>query len=198
MDHSSQPNTLQYEKGKGTGQWFLDTSEFQKWTSGVSQELFCPGMPGAGKTFIASLVINHIQTKFPSRSEVGLTYIYCNYRDHATQTLPALISSLIKQLAQSHQLFSSMLQTMYDSHKPNFTRPSVDELDRVLHEVAGTYERCFLIIDGVDECQEHGGIRKKLLEIVCQLPDFTSSNVLVTSRYVQSIEFFFGKSDVCL
>ena len=32
----------------GTGQWFLDSREFQEWTKSSQRTLFCTGMPGAG------------------------------------------------------------------------------------------------------------------------------------------------------
>ena len=40
----------------GVGEWFLETSEFRKWSSGedgsLEQVLFCSGGPGVGKTYL--------------------------------------------------------------------------------------------------------------------------------------------------
>src|ERR1700759_771510 len=34
----------------GTGEWILKSHEFQEWLKQNHQTLFCPGIPGAGKT----------------------------------------------------------------------------------------------------------------------------------------------------
>ncbi|RDW67885.1 hypothetical protein BP6252_09281 [Coleophoma cylindrospora] len=51
----------------GTGQWLLDSKEFQSWLSTDKQTLFCPGIPGAGKTILtfllAELYFESISTK---------------------------------------------------------------------------------------------------------------------------------------
>jgi len=40
----------------GVGNWFLETSEFQKWSNGddgsLERVLFCSGGPGVGKTYL--------------------------------------------------------------------------------------------------------------------------------------------------
>ena len=40
----------------GVGDWFLETSEFRKWSNGedgsLGQVLFCSGGPGVGKTYL--------------------------------------------------------------------------------------------------------------------------------------------------
>ncbi|KAF8847654.1 hypothetical protein BDZ45DRAFT_811419 [Acephala macrosclerotiorum] len=50
----------------GTGQWLLENPEFMAWRDqeDVSNVLWCHGIPGAGKTVISSLVIDHLNDKF--------------------------------------------------------------------------------------------------------------------------------------
>lgn len=57
IDHASQHNDIIRVRQPGTGQWLLDSAEFQAWLSGDRRTLFCPGIPGAGKTVIASIVL---------------------------------------------------------------------------------------------------------------------------------------------
>ena len=44
------------ERLDGVGDWFLETSEFRKWSNGEDNSpervLFCSGGPGVGKTFL--------------------------------------------------------------------------------------------------------------------------------------------------
>jgi hypothetical protein len=49
----------------------LDVIEFSEWVKkkGV---LSCPGIPGAGKTMLSSIVINHIQENFGIEYDIGM------------------------------------------------------------------------------------------------------------------------------
>lgn len=64
----------------GTGEWLIDSKEFKYWLNTANQTLFCPGIPGAGKTALTSMMINHINSKFSSDAKIGIAYIYCSYR----------------------------------------------------------------------------------------------------------------------
>ena len=41
----------------GTCQWLLDSKEFQERVRTGKQTLFCPGIPGVGKTILTSIVV---------------------------------------------------------------------------------------------------------------------------------------------
>lgn len=48
----------------GTGQWLLHTEEFESWLGSSSNAtLWCRGIPGAGKTVLASLVLDHLRAR---------------------------------------------------------------------------------------------------------------------------------------
>ncbi|KAI8711857.1 hypothetical protein NCS52_01450300 [Fusarium sp. LHS14.1] len=90
-----------------TGQWFLDKDEFTQWRdsqSNTTSALWCPGMPGAGKTVISSIVIGHLRQQFDDAT-IGIAFVYCDYKDRLNQTPSNLLSSLAKQLARQNQTF---------------------------------------------------------------------------------------------
>ena len=64
----------------GTGQWFLDSIEYQTWLNNDKQTLFCSGIPGAGKTIISSIIVDNLNAKFRNDAGVGIAYIYCSYQ----------------------------------------------------------------------------------------------------------------------
>ena len=44
----------------GTRQWLLDSQKFQSWVDADGGTLWCPGIPGAGKTVTSFIVIDHL------------------------------------------------------------------------------------------------------------------------------------------
>jgi Cdc6-like AAA superfamily ATPase len=63
------------------------------------QTLFCPGIPGAGKTILTSIVIDKLTTQFGNDESIGVAYIYCNFRRQDKQKPGDLLTSLLKQLS---------------------------------------------------------------------------------------------------
>ncbi|RYP62353.1 hypothetical protein DL771_009766 [Monosporascus sp. 5C6A] len=61
--------------------------------SKVRQVLFCPGMPGAGKTILTSVVIKHLWDTFQDDPTIAIAYIYCNFRQQYEQKIEDLLSN---------------------------------------------------------------------------------------------------------
>jgi hypothetical protein len=59
-EYGSQQSDSLRRRQAGTGEWLLNSKEFQEWRNGSSKTLFCPGIPGAGKIILTSIVIKHI------------------------------------------------------------------------------------------------------------------------------------------
>ena len=60
VDYTSQQSDFIGRRQAGTGQWLFGSEEFQAWLNKNKLTLFCPGIPGAGKTMITSIVVNHL------------------------------------------------------------------------------------------------------------------------------------------
>jgi hypothetical protein len=82
IDYAVQHADFINRQQAGTGQWLLDSAEFKAWVDSEKQTLFCPGIPGAGKTILTSIVVDNLSTHFEEDESVGITYIYCNFRRH--------------------------------------------------------------------------------------------------------------------
>lgn len=85
IDYAPQQSDFIARRQEGTGQWLLDSNEFQIWLKQSRQTMFCPGMHGAGKTIIASIVVDHVYTTFQNDASIGIAYLYCNFRRHQEQ-----------------------------------------------------------------------------------------------------------------
>src|SRR5437016_1822632 len=75
-----------------TGQWLLDSPKFHLWLKADKQTLFCPGIPGAGKTILTSIVVDELTTRFGNDKSIGVAYIYCNFRRQDEQKIGDLLT----------------------------------------------------------------------------------------------------------
>lgn len=151
------------------------------------ETLFCPGIPGAGKTVLASVVVNDLETRFYYNADIAVCYIYCNYKRKDEQTVENLLSSLLKQLAQNQPFIPQSLKELYDRHTKG-TKPSYDEISNALESVALQSLRVYIIVDALDECQDLGGCRTKFLSAIFKLQGRSNRvNILATSRKIPEI-----------
>jgi hypothetical protein len=88
IDYATQQSDFIGRRQEGTGEWLLKLNEFQDWINQKKQTMFCPGIPGAGKTMlfrrhheqkptdlITSLLRQLIQRR-PSRSVLDITNMF--------------------------------------------------------------------------------------------------------------------------
>lgn len=176
----------------GTCRWFFERDEFKQWKEGDNLTLFCPGIPGAGKTFLSSIATNELeQTRgnHAQRDNIAVLNLYCKWDDPLSQTVDGLLCSLLKQVVQKYETTSDGLIEMFNKHQKKETRPSRSELLSVLGSTLSPFKRTFVVVDGLDELLEEGN-RLHLLETLTALPGRV--NILVTSRPLKSIVRYFA------
>ncbi|RYP22843.1 hypothetical protein DL765_001439 [Monosporascus sp. GIB2] len=178
----------------GTGQWLLDSPEFQTWLQGDKQALFCPGIPGAGKTILTSIVIDELITRFGNDENFGIAYVYCNFRRKHEQKAEDLLASLLKQLAQGRSSLLECVKSLYAKHKQNRSRPSFNEISETLQSTIMMYSKVFIIVDALDECQSPDGCRSRFLAEIFYLNAECGANFFATSRFVSEIMGKFDRS----
>ncbi|KAI9854922.1 MAG: hypothetical protein M1824_006491 [Vezdaea acicularis] len=170
---------------EGTGQWLLDSPEFKGWLCGERKTLWCHGRPGAGKTVIASVVIDHVQRAFKDDNAVIL-WIYCNYKQKSEQTITNLLGSLLKQVVLQRPNISDHVRGLHDKHSKLNTRPAPEEIVQVLGAELACYSQTFIVVDALDECSEESKTRSNLLGNLRSLSGNVS--LLVTSRNLPTSE----------
>jgi ankyrin repeat protein len=177
----------------GTGQWLLTHEDFESWASThtTNRILWCVGGPGVGKTVLtyvisnltpfrthinSSLVIDHLQDRFSSQN-VAFAYFYCDYR---LQTSSSFAAYLLKQIAMQMDPLPRKLLDFYEFHKRSGPPNSNAELSRILGQLCSDFDQCFIVIDALDESNDHK-YRKQMLQI---LQDMGSKGckIFVTSR----------------
>ena len=194
IDYATQQSDHISRRQPGTGQWLLDSAEYQEWLDSPGKTLFCPGIPGAGKTILTAIVIDDIYSRFRCDTSVGIAYLYCDFRRQHEQKIEDLLANLLKQLAQQQASMPDGVQTLYDQYKNQPKRPTLDEILSILHSVSILYSRVFIIVDALDECQVSNGCRTRLLSGIFELQARVRANFFSTSRFDPEIEKEFEQS----
>ncbi|OAR03155.1 hypothetical protein LLEC1_07140 [Akanthomyces lecanii] len=187
IDYGPQQSDYLSRRQPETGNWLLESHKFQGWLATSKQTLFCPGIPGAGKTILTSIVVDFLNSRFDNNSEIGIAYIYCNFQRQHEQKVDDLLASMLKQLTQCRSSLPESVKILYDRHKTKRTRPSIDEISGHLRFVASMYSRVFLIVDALDECQASDGRRTRFLFELFNLQTRHGANIFATSRFIPNI-----------
>jgi hypothetical protein len=188
IDYAPQQNDFINRRQEGTGQWLLDSTEFLIWLNTDKRTLFCPGIPGAGKTILTSIVVNDLNRRFADDPTICIAYIYFNFRRQEEQKAEDLLANLLKQLlAQGASSLPDNVTSLYDKHKSKHTRPSIKEISRAIRSVAATCSRVFIIVDALDECQVFDGCRARFLSEIFSLQEECGVNFLATARFIPDI-----------
>ncbi|KAI1751736.1 hypothetical protein F4782DRAFT_540762 [Xylaria castorea] len=153
IDFSARQTDLASQQQEGTGMWFLESQEFSNWIKGVNATLFCPGIPGAGKTMISSLVINHLR-RTSDRHGSGVVFLYCNYKEDKERKVVNLLSALLKQLVQELPHTPAVVQTLHKTHEKEKTRPSLSDISTTIRRVFEDYTIVYIVVDALDECPD--------------------------------------------
>jgi hypothetical protein len=169
-----------------TGQWFLASPEFTKWLHEPHGTLFCPGIPGAGKTMMAAITVDHLQR---TQSEtIGVMYLYCNYKVQIDQTVKDLLAAMLKQLVQTRRSIAETVSRLYEHHFRLNTRPSLEEIFGALQSEFRNYSTVYVVIDALDECLDKDRTRSNLLDNLRNLQRKIDLRLMVTSRFIPDIE----------
>lgn len=197
VDYGTQQTDFLARWQEETCQWFLDSEEYQAWLNTSKQTLFCPGIPGAGKTILATIVIHNLITLFQNDPTINIAYIYCDFRRKHEQRVEDLLSSLLKQLVQEQPSLPHIVKGLYGRHRNKRTRPSLEEISMTLQSVTIMYSRVFIIVDALDECEVYDGCRARFLSEIFNFQAKCAANLFVTSRFIPEILDRF-KNDVSL
>ncbi|KAI3534099.1 ankyrin repeat protein [Colletotrichum filicis] len=173
---------------EGTGKWLLESPEFEAWVLGDRRTLFCPGMPGAGKTMLSSIVIEHLKRRFEENSTVGVSFMFCNFRRHDEQTPRNLLASVLKQL---YCTTPEECEEVENTYRHGMSSASKQDIMRCLQAVVPRFSRVYVVIDALDELDEN---RNMFLEAIWSLQETSYVNIFATSRHIPEIERYFDGS----
>lgn len=183
-DYGSQQTDNLEKRHPGTGQWLLESAELQRFLDEDRQTLLCTGMPGAGKTILASIVVDHLLTRCDHDPSIAVAYVYCSYQRSNDQSAHHMLASLLKQISLKRCSLPDTVKALHLRHRRQGTRPSLHEISTALQSVAASYSRVFIIIDALDECQKPDGSLSTFLSEMVSLQKRAKASILATSRFI--------------
>ncbi|KAJ7806572.1 hypothetical protein B0H13DRAFT_2387046 [Mycena leptocephala] len=136
----------------GTGQMFLESSQFKDWKDGSNSLLWCPGNAGSGKTTLMTMVIRHLQDLCLHNHARKTVHFYFNYRSSSSVTVSGLYAYLLKGVVHTRALSSTT--NKLDSHRRNNSTPSDGEILAMLKEEITTYSSVYFVFDALDEAPD--------------------------------------------
>ncbi|KAJ7162914.1 ankyrin repeat-containing domain protein [Mycena filopes] len=171
---------------EGTGEWLLRNDEFTDWISQAGKTLCLKGMPGAGKTVLASVIIDHLHTLFPGEN-AGIAYIYCNHKETQEQTAVNLVGSLWRQLSMRRAIPEDV-RHCYDLFQKQQDTPTVDDVFGFLQSVVSTYPRVIIVVDAIDECTDDPSSDTRSIFLAKLRALSPTINLLLTARSHVAVE----------
>lgn len=198
MDVAAQHRDLITRRQNDTGHWFLGCHKYRDWLDTPGATLFCPGIPGGGKTMIAAAVIEDLWNKFQSDPGVGIAFIYCSYKRQYEQSMEECLASILKQLLVKLDRMPCSIQNSYHQHKSRLSKPSIQELILMLQTVTSSYSKVYFVVDALDEYCTAPNMLVLFLNEIAQLQLSRDVNFLATSRpnIPNTTCFFEGKPAV--
>jgi hypothetical protein len=142
-----------------------------------------------------SAIVGEIDKTISNRTETGLVYLYCKYKDQHRDNFAEISKSLIYQLLGDNE---SCLEYLYDTVLSQDADHATTKtgLRRIIQALVQCYDLVFIGMDGLDECEQ--AERSALLSLVESLvhPPEAETNVKVflTSRAEIDVERSLGSS----
>ncbi|KAK5111606.1 hypothetical protein LTR85_011835 [Meristemomyces frigidus] len=168
----------------GTGLWLTSGTQFQDWLVSRAARLWLYGIPGAGKTVLAAIVIEAtIETASPS---AAVAYYYCDYKSEKRREVVSVLASRAGQLARQSELCFDMLSTCYkptSNDLPRHVLPDAKELSALISRMCSCFGSV-AIVDGLDESRN----AYELTEMLAALADHQRSNVKLLALSRDEVE----------
>jgi hypothetical protein len=136
---------------------------------------------------MAAIAIDHL-LKAVQSSDIGIAYVYCNYKAQEGQDAASLLAAILKQLVQARPSIAEPAERLHEQHASRGTnKPSTDEIFGALQSVLANFSTVHVVVDALDECQDSDGARRRFLARLRTLQAVTDLRLMVTSRFIPDI-----------
>ena len=170
---------IQAHRTAGTGEGFLQHPEVLTWLDDTkaSRDLLCVGAPGSGKSYLSSIVIDHLtQSVVPTTSVTA--FYYCDYKEKQLQTVTYFVSVILRQLCHAQTSLPKAVGEFYEKYRDALRDLSWFQTALTLtSDLIATSSIVRIVIDALDEI-ESDHLREQIYDILHQFRQ-TSDNVRI-------------------
>ncbi|KAJ7291257.1 ankyrin repeat-containing domain protein [Mycena rebaudengoi] len=167
----------------GTGEWLLEDNRFKQWETGSGGILWGRGAPGAGKTVLASIVVNHL-VETHADDNIGVVCIYINHKETHEQTMSNLLAGVWRQLVLGKSIAStSLVRKLFQKHSEKRTKPEPAQIHEVVRLAIAEWSKVYIVVDALDEMPEDN--RHRLLNYLTNMGPAVC--LMLTSRHDVSL-----------
>lgn len=103
------------------------------------ETLWCPGIPGAGKTTLFAVTVHHLQETF-DESKVAILFAYCDYQDRPNQSADNMMLCLWRQLMRKRQLSEAECEHLETQYLKRELLPTSGDLIKMLSDEFARYK----------------------------------------------------------
>lgn len=151
LDYHNQHRTLQRERVEGTGSWFTEHETFRRWIDDPNQAHFaCYGIPGSGKTMLASTVVDKMSLFYTSHKS-ALCYHYCDYKRPQSLQTATIFGTLTRQLLDRIEIPLAVGDMIQARSSAGSTTIVAEDMYEVWQASLRSFSQVFIVIDGLDE-----------------------------------------------
>ncbi|CAG9998801.1 unnamed protein product [Clonostachys byssicola] len=166
----------------GTGEWLLESPTFREWHQSQDQGmLWIKGIPGSGKSVIASSLVNHL-------SKEGAPVLYFFFRQiiDANHKPDALLRDWLAQLLSYSPPLQVRLKESVDKRQSLSNVPMATMWQEIKSAVA-YIPKVYCVVDALDEMDSN---QDAFLQALAELGRWRSSRlkIIITSRPVPKVE----------
>lgn len=151
VDTEAKHMKLQGLRYHGTGMWLFQDHVYLDWQrADTSSFLCCQGIPGCGKSVLASMVADAVLSSRDAR----VLYYYCDYTDQRTLQIHRILGTLLKQLFTAGRIpceIALQITQVFGDDSRSFTSKDIMTL---ICSAISLNSAVTIVFDGLDECEQ--------------------------------------------
>lgn len=136
--------------------------------------------------------MDHLADSY-STQNIGIAYVYCDYKDTNVQSSINLFSSLTQQLARQLPDLPPIVEDFHESLRSQYQ--TIEDHLKLIVSLSQMFESTFLLVDALDEVSDAGDFQDWKLLLSAVEGAESPIRLLVTSRpHLDGIKRIFGAS----
>ncbi|KAJ6161244.1 hypothetical protein N7470_004640 [Penicillium chermesinum] len=167
------------QRQKGTCEWIFNHELYTNWLFGCSRTLYCVGPAGAGKSFLASAIVDNLQRTFTS-ADVAIVFIFAQDEADDGPNSIGFLDKMLAQLVYRKRTPSHATAMLYKSESFTKGRASAKAYQDAIKAEINRFSRVIFVIDGLDMQSE----KDRILNRLQKLPEH--AQLLITMREARS------------